>query len=169
MAEQNPRVFRGADGNYYTQSLFLEASYETPERALYTTKRQDYEYNGILYLSFPRLYLEIADPTEYQVAERLFDGWPHWQRIWNNSRLTPMVMALREELEIKLRSEGVRKMIESAKTGKSDIAAKWLSDKGWENPGKGRPTNAKIKAEAKKLQAIKDEIGKDADRLRNLS
>lgn len=166
MAEQRTPVFRAPDGNYYTQSLFLELSYDDPSVALYTLKRRDYEYNGVLYLSLPRLYLEIADPTEYEVATRLFDGWPHWQRVANNARITPTVLALQEELEIKLRSEGVRKMIKHASSG-SEAASKWLSDKGWQNNGRGRPSNEKIKKEAKKLDAVRTAVQEDLDRLRN--
>lgn len=165
----SPAIFRSDDGQFYTQSLFLETSYEDLSNVVYTLKRRDYEHKGQVYLSFPRLYMEIADPTEYEVATRLFDGWAHWQRIQGNSRIMPTIQALRDELEVKLRSEGVRKMIKLATSFKgSEKAAQWLADRGWEPKGMGRPSKDKIAREAKKLQRISDAVQEDADRIKNL-
>lgn len=162
----SPAVFRSSDGQYFTQSLFLETSYEDLSNVVYTLKRQDYEHKGVTYLSFPRLYLEIADPTEYEVANVLFDGWPHWQRIQGNGRIMPTIEGLRAELEVKLRSEGVRRMIAGVRAGKpSEKAAMWLADKGWAPKDIGRPSKVKIAAEAKKLQQVQDQVQKDLDRL----
>jgi hypothetical protein len=47
----------------------------------------------------------------------------------------------------------------------SENAAKWLADKGWEKSSIGRPSKEKINKEARKLQAIKDEVSKDSERL----
>lgn len=162
--------YKTDDGQYYTQSLFLETSYEDLSHVLYTLKRADYMHKGVLYRSFPRLYLEIADPTEYQVATTLFDGWPHWLRLQGNSRIFPTIQSLRDELEVKLRSEGVRKLITMAGGARSsETAAKWLADKGWEKKEMGRPTKEKVQREAKKLQGIKEEIERDASRITGLN
>jgi hypothetical protein len=158
--------YKTEDGQYYTQGLFLETSYEDLSRVLYTLKRADHMHKGVLYRSFPRLYLEIADPTEYQVATTLFDGWPHWVRLQGNSRIFPTIQALRDELEVKLRSDGIRRLISMKQ---SESAAKWLADKGWEKREMGRPTKEKVQKEAKKLQGIKEEIERDATRITGLS
>ena len=163
------REFRSEEGQWYTQSLFLETSYEDTSRVLYTLKLRPFEYKGVTYPSFHQTYLDIADPTEYSQACLMFGGWAHWQKILQSSRLMPYIQAARDELEIKLRSEGIRKMVALAKGDKaSENAAKWLADKGWEPKGMGRPTKEKIAREAKKMQRIQSEVMEDAERLRNL-
>lgn len=162
----NDRVFRSDDGQYLTQSLFLECSYEDTSKVLYTLKNRDYEYKGIKYPSLHRLYMEIGDPTEYQVATTLFEGWAHWQKILGSPRIMPAIQAARDELEVKLRSQGIKKMMQLANGERaSETAAKWLSDKGWEKSGMGRPTREKVAREAKKLAQIQSEVMDDAKRL----
>ncbi len=160
------RVFRSDDGQFLTQSLFLECSYDDTSKVLYTLKNRDHEHKGIKYPSFHRLYMEIGDPTEYAVATTLFDGWSHWQKILCSGRIMPYIQAARDELEVKLRSQGIKKMMQLANGERaSETAAKWLSDKGWEKNGMGRPTREKVSREAKKLAQIQSEVMDDAKRL----
>ena len=165
MSPDKPRVFKSPEGQYYTQALFLETSYDDTSLVLYTLKNEDYTYNGVTYPSFPRLYLEIADPTEYKVSQLLFGGWPHWQRVTGSGKLSSVIEALREELEVKLRSQGVQRMISAA--GKSEKAAAWLADRGWIQSTKGRPTKEAIQREARKISKVKDVIALDAERMKD--
>jgi hypothetical protein len=62
------------------------------------------------------------------------------------------IAAWREELEVKLRSQGVRGvMLEAYSEGKGSLqAAKWLADKGWtEKRTAGRPSNEELAGERK--------------------
>lgn len=149
-------------GRHLTQSLFLELGYR-PE-AIYTLKDEDYEYEGKYLYSIKRLYLDIADPTEYAFANQCFSGWTQWQRIAANKQLSKSIEQWRTELEIKIRSEGVRSAKAQARKG-SWQATKWLSEKGWDARGAGRPTKEDVEHERKVQAAISNEFEEDANRL----
>lgn len=149
-------------GKPITQSLFLELAYT--ENSMYTLKEHDYMYKGKLYPSLKRLFLETEDPTEYQFATKYLLGWRHWIRICENKQLKPHVAEWRDELEVKLRSQGVVLAIQNAKKGGYQ-ASKWLADRGWDTKGAGRPSKADIDKEKKIQAAIDNEYGADVFRL----
>ncbi len=148
-----------------TQALFLEAVYK--DCAVYTLKDRDYEYEGRLLPSIRRLYLEIADPTEYEFANTCFIGWKHWLRIQENKFLSTHIAEWREELEYKLRSKAAKQMFDAA-TGGNYQAIKWLADKGWKTgKGAGRPTKEDVAQEKAFAARISEEYSGDVVRLAN--
>lgn len=152
-------------GRPLTQSLFLEIGYS--DAAIYTLKDVDHEYEGKIYPSMKRLYLEVADPTEYKFATTYLANWPQWMKISKNGAIKNHVEAWRMELEIKLRSEGVLAVRRHSQSNQPTAwsASKWLADKGWENRSAGRPSNAEVERELKVQAAIEDEFTKDHARL----
>jgi len=70
-------------GRPLTQSLFLEIGYNV-EFAVYTLKEFDYEYDGRLYPSLKRLYLQHEDPVEYSFVDTYLYNWDQWQRLCAN-------------------------------------------------------------------------------------
>lgn len=156
-------------GNFYTQGLFLELSYNDLRHAVYTLKDFDYEFKGKTYISIKRLYLETADPTEYEFAKKCFEGWSHWRRICSTTTsLHPYIEEWREELEIKLRSDGIKGVISEVKSqGKGALqASKWLADKGWaDKRPAGRPSKQEVERERKQQARIKDQVGSDLERI----
>lgn len=154
--------FKDSMGKYITQALFLEYGYDT-EKAVYSFKDTDYEYKGVLYPSARRLYLETGDPTEYEFAIRYFWGWEQWKQITANQALRQEILKWREELEIKLRSQGVRNLLSSGLT--NTTAAAWAADGKWRDRPTGRPNKrAAIKEKATRKQAL-NEAENDAHRL----
>lgn len=151
-------------GRPITQSLFLEIGYT--DAAVYTLKDNDFEYNGKLLPSIKRLYLEIADPTEYEFATACFIGWGHWQRICENKAIRRHIEEWRVELEVKLRSRGVKAAIFAANGGNYQ-AAKWLADRGWDTRGPGRPSKSDVERETKIQAAMSDEFSADIIRMRS--
>lgn len=149
-------TLRDTKGRPLTQSLFLELGYNT-QYAVYTLKDEDYNYEGKLYPSLKRLYLEMEDVVEYDFATKYLLGWSHWKRLEENKLLTPHIDVWREELELKLRSQAVRDIIDMTADEKSFQAAKWIADKGWNKLGKGRPRTA----EALKQEALLNSIEGD--------
>lgn len=149
-----------------TQSLFLEVGYDR-DFALYTLKEVDHEFEGKVYPSIKRLYLEMEDPTEYEFANEYFLGWKHWMRICDNRILRTHILEWREELEIKLRSRAVKAMIKSADDGNYQ-ASKWLVDRGWNTRGAGRPSKSELEAEKKIAATINSEYGADIIRLKGM-
>lgn len=149
-------------GRFRTQSLFLELGYS--DEALFTLKDQDHQWNGKDYPSLKRLYLEMADPTEYAFATEYLLGWRHWQRLCENKVLGRQIEEWRDELEVKLRSKAIRDAIDAAKTGNFQ-AAKWVADRGWDTKGRGRPSKAEVERETKIQSRIADEYNGDVVRL----
>lgn len=151
-------------GRPITQSLFLEVNYT--DSAIYTLKEDHFEYEGKFLPSLKKIYLEVADPTEYEFATRYLLGWKHWMRICDNKLIRKHIDEWRFELEYKLRSQGVKAAISQATTG-SFQAAKWLADRGWESRGAGRPTKADVDREKKIQTSISEEYSGDIVRLAN--
>lgn len=149
-------------GKPLTQSLFLEVAYS--DKAVYTLKGDHCEYEGKMFPSLKRLYIEMEDPTEYEFATEYLLGYKHWKRICENKLILRHIEEWREELEVKLRSRAVKHMLLAAKEGNYQ-AAKWFADRGWSNKGAGRPTKADIDREKKFQARVDSEYGSDVIRL----
>ena len=158
-------VFKDAMGRWRTQSLFIETSYSkdyltegyTP---LFSLK--DYDHQGKP--SLKRLYLETADPTEYRFAVSHLGGWAHWLTLCELKWFQPYVDEWRMELEVKLRSDALIRVIEDSHSDSrsSTQSAKYLADGGYKEKAKrGRPT----KQDQAREKAIKDRLSKDAERI----
>ena len=151
-------------GNWYTQALFYELTYTRPENAMYTLKDNaiDIKVNGEVRTlpSIKQAFLECEDPTEYTFATTYLGGWSHWKRLCEKTKLLhPYIEEWREELEVKLRSEGIRQVAEHAKSDKGFQASKWLAEKGWDEKKRGRPSKEEKERELK----IQTKIGKEVD------
>ena len=151
-------------GRYLTQSLFLELGYNT-DKAIYTLDGEDKMYNGTLYPSLKKRYIEFADPVEYNFAKEYLYDWDHWQRIVNNKVIREHVNVWREELELSLVSEGVLTLIDLAANDKSYQAGKWLAERGWDKKTKGRPSKEDIDAEIKRKADKQEEYEADFELL----
>lgn len=159
-------AFKDDQGAYLTQSLFLEVGYNK-DRAIYTFNDEDKEYKGKVFKSLRKLYLETEDPTEYVFATRYLHGWDHWQRIVNNDILLERIEKWREELEVKLRSKGVRAML--ALTDSNATAAKWAVDGLWRTKaGSGRKTAAQKRKEERVQQRVQADTSDDVSRVTSI-
>lgn len=152
--------FKDERGKYITQGLFLEDRYNT-ELAYFTFDGEDKEYKGQKFLSLKRLYLEHSDPVEYDFANTYLYDWGHWQRMCNNSLISKHIEVWREELRLKLMSDGVALLISMAEEGKSYQAAKYLTDNGWDKGEVGRPTKEAVQGELKRRADEAEEFGSD--------
>ena len=157
--------FKDSMGRPLTQGLFLEIGYNT-EFAIYTLKEEDFEYEGKVYPSLKRLYLEMSDPIEYDFATTHLGSWEQWQRISNNKVLKKHVDSWRKELELKIRSQAVAEVIKFSRTDKGFQAAKWLADKGFDKRV-GRPSKEAIEEEKRFQARIHEEYDDVIVRLEN--
>jgi len=107
----------------------------------------------------------MEDLLEYEFSYEYLLGWNHWQRICNNKLFTEKIAEWRRELELKIRSQAVRDIIDMTAEERSFQAAKWLADKGWDKKGAGRPTKEAVDAERRMQAELKDEYGADVKRL----
>ena len=156
--------FKDSGGRPITQALFLEIGYT--DNAFYTLKDDDYKYKGSIYPSLKRLYLEHEDVTEYDFATTYLLGWSHWQRMCNNKQIRKHIDEWRYELELKLRSAGLRAIIDSALDEEGGFQAqKYLADKGWEKAGAGRPKKDTSAADKALQEQLEEEFSADIVRL----
>lgn len=155
---------RDDQGRPLTQSLFLEIGYDT-DRAIYTLKDDDYNYKGTTYPSLKRLYLEMEDVIEYDFAKEYLLGWQHWQRLNRNKTLSKYFQEWREELELAIRSQQVRTIIDMTATEGSFQASKWLADRGWDKKAVGRPSKTDKLREERIKSKIDEEFSADVVRL----
>ena len=122
--------FSTGNNIHYTNALFKEENNTDPSLALYTTATDDLVVGDRTYISIRKAYLSLEDPTEYEIASRYFDSWTHWKKVRESSKMKPHVDEWREELEVKLRSKGVKGVHDKALDGDYQ-ASKWLAEKGW--------------------------------------
>ena len=143
-------------GRPLTQSLFLEFGYNT-QYAIFTLNDEDKIYQDKTYPSLKKMYLDIADPTEYQFAKQCLINWRHWVRLCENKLFKPYLEEWRTELEVQLRSEGILAVFDQAENNFQ--AARWLADKGWDKKAVGRPS----KADKEREKSIRDRVGETLD------
>ena len=158
------RDLKDGRGHPLTQSLFLEFGYKT-EFAVFTTQDENYEYKGKTYISLKALYLAHEDVVEYDFATTYLLGWTHWKRLCANKLFKDMVEDWRFELELKMRSQAVRDIVEFSAGDKGFQAAKWLANKGWDTRGAGRPTKEEKERELAIQGKIDEEYSSDISRL----
>ncbi len=142
-----------------TTALFRETGYGKG-KDIFTLEDEDFIQQGKTFYSLKKRYLECRDPHEYTFAVKWIGSWKHWLRIKESERLRPHVEEWADELEVKLRSEGLAKIMKED----SYNANKYIADKGW-NKVAGRPTKEAVAGERKKQAAIRGEVSDDADRL----
>lgn len=167
--EEHPYIvdkskLKDAGGRYLTQSLFLEFQYNT-QYAIYTLDDQDKVYEDKTYPSLKRLYLETMDPTGYEFANRYLCNYEQWMRICANKQLYAEIEQWEMELEVKIRSIGVRRVLAMGIDNFS--AAKWAVDGHW-NVKRGRPSKQEQERDKKVRQLVADETQEESTRIAHL-
>lgn len=153
------------------QGLFYETTLPSNrENVIYTLKDRDHEGLPSLY----RLYMESNDPTEWRFANSYLESWEHWERLTKTNWFKPYVERWRKELEIRMKSESLARIMSEAKTGSKDAfqANKYLLEKGWEPKDKserGRPSKKEINEKAKEIVYESRMIEDDFSRLKRIN
>jgi hypothetical protein len=149
-------------GRGLTQGLFLEFSYDA-NMSVFTVEDEDKEYKGKIYPSLKKLFLASDDPVEYDFAITHLLGWNHWKKMLGNKWCLEHISEWREELELKLASEGFKLILENSEDNYQ--AQKFLAEKGWKKKGVGRPTKSRDDIETEKQ--IRDDYSADVVRMEN--
>ena len=105
-----------------------------------------------------QLYLASEDPTGYDFATTCLGGWQHWLAIKESSTLEGIIAGWEEELEVKLRSKGLKQIALLAKCNKGYQAAKFMAEGSWKPKELGRPTKEKIQRESRIKSKMYDEF-----------
>lgn len=153
----------------YTNALFKELNINEPEIAIYTLAADDIVDGDKTYISIRKQYLLLEDPTEYEIASRYFDSWTHWKKVRESSKIKPHIEEWREELEVKLRSKGVKGVYEKALDGDYQ-ASKWLAERGFSDKKparRGKPTKAEVIGEARKEAKVVGIVDAHYERMKN--
>jgi hypothetical protein len=153
---------RNERGALYTVGLFRETS-STPDSAVFTLGSTDHGSQPSLYL----LYRSFDDPTEYEFAMTIFGEWRAWNTISNNPKIKPFVDSWREELEMKLRSEGIVKLREQAQSGNS-TAARWLGEAGWRPKTRGPKPQKEVQRQERVQAGVKEHVEKHYHKLQRV-
>lgn len=113
-------------GRYMTQSLFSEF-----KRGPGVYNLTDFDSESSL--SMKKIYLDIADVTEYKAAVALLGSWEHWSKLCEATWFIPYINSWRDELELKIKSEAIQNLRLTSKEegGKGANAARWLAEGKW--------------------------------------
>ena len=83
--------------------------------------------------------------------------------------MAPHISEWREELELKLRSQAVRDIMDMSAEGSSYQASKWLADKGWAKNPVGRPNKAEKARQTRLDNKLNDEFSDEVKRMSKYS
>ena len=153
--DANRSRVRDANGRMLTVGLFKELA------------RPDVASTPIFSLDdWRRTYVRVCDPTEYETAMVLIGNWEHWLAIRSNRKLAAIMDEWRQEVEIKLRSRGVRDLISLAgsKNPGASGAAKFLAEGGFVEDKRLNTKEGKAREEEIRQQ-VKDRTAQDVERL----
>ena len=116
-----------------------------------------------------RVFVDIADPTEYEAALQLAGSWAEWQRMkkeWPEFRDKILIDWL-AEVEVKLRSEAIRQVCIHSRADSGAAAAKWVAEGKYKPRRAGNPSKAEVQKQAKIQARIDDEVQDDIARVLN--
>lgn len=148
-------------GKYLLSHLIYErcaTTNTTFEQAIYT-----FEMEREGYISLKGLYLEVADPTEYEFAQTCFYNYEHFQQLMELKYFRDFIDDCRNELELKLRSQAVLKIKHEAEKGNGAgaiTASKYIIERGWIQNKKDRHVLKRRFEQDKKIDAI---VSKDLE------
>lgn len=163
-------------GRYRTQSLFWEFAFlnqdrENPLDPIFTLKDYDLVKEGIIYPSLKLIYMSYdhIPGFEYDFAMDVFNSWDHWCKLASdnaNKNIKEAVASWREELDIRIKAQAIKAMIQSSRIddSKGFNAAKYLADKGY-SPVRGRPSKEELERHKKVEAGVNRELEADMERL----
>ena len=100
-------------------------------------------------------FVALDDPTGYLWAVKYLGDYNHWKELMKAKWFRDAYIQWREELELKLQTQGLLVMKELAENGNPQ-AAKFLANKEWNKntSGRGRPSKVEIQG------ALREEVRK---------
>lgn len=158
--------FRSTMGVWLTRQLFIETADTNRNYCIFTLRPIDHEIDGKVYPSLRRVYLEEGDESEYLFSNKYFGGWFHWQKLLNTPWFPEYIEPIRHELKTKLTSEALARIKSRAEQGDYQANKYLLERERLSQREVGRPSNEKIKSEARKISAEQKIFNDDIDRLK---
>lgn len=165
---RSPSKYLSTTGQRLVRQLFIEnRNIGENDLAVYTMHREDEMYEGKIYLSLYKLYVETKDITEARFVTKYLYDWEQWNSLASSATYKDEIARWRVELKALVLGELIDTLIKDAHSDSksSKGSAKFLVDKLSKN-SKGRPTTAVIPTSEEKTTTIISEIAKDKLRLR---
>jgi hypothetical protein len=138
-------MFKDKVNRWLTTGLFKETAVGNKDFAIMTLEEGR------------QRFVDLADMTGYKFSQKYLGGYSHWKAL-EASSFAPHIEDWREELEVKIRCEGLERISQEASEGHYQ-ANKFLVDRGWDTRSAGRPTKLevekKVKRDAKVVEAAK--------------
>jgi hypothetical protein len=109
-----------------------------------------------------KAYIQLEDPSEYYYALQYFNSYTNWLKYVDAHK--DEVDLWRKELEAKIKSDAIGRIIEASKGDSRDAlgANKFLLDLPWkETNGKGRPSKQDILTETKRIVDYNKQLEND--------
>lgn len=159
-------MFKDSVGRWLTKALFYEANNYRIEDALFTVGDEDITVKGKNLISLRKRFVEADDPTGYTIATEFLGGYAHWEALLKSSIKTE-IEKWQTELDVKLRSIGLKNTIALARNGNFN-AAKFLAEKGWDKRTAGRPTKAEIEGRLKQDAELHLTFDEDLKRMEGI-
>ena len=171
MKKWHPRM-RDERNLMLTTALFWEVrrdrSDDPNHDPIFTLKPHDHVVGGVTFVSLKRIYMSYDHIPEYEYdfAMDVFNSWEHWLKLCKSS-IRQEFKAWREELDITLKAEAISAMLKASRTddAKGVAAAKYIADKGYSGPKRGRPGKEEVARELKNQASVRDDLMADMDRL----
>ena len=164
MARGKKSIYTDTMGRFMTRSLFVETILkEQSDKGI----KPMYSLTGVSgYTDVHQLYLESGDPTGYTFAIEAFDSWDHFMHLSSLQWFRKHLASWESELEIKMRSEGIKQLMKTATSegSRGTTAAKYIADAGWKTK-RGRPSKEDVDREQIQQARIKEDLGDDAKRM----
>lgn len=166
--------FKGANGQYFTQTLFqetwvclpLDGRAQPPVFSLHEDKE------GCI--NARKTFVALQDPTGYEWAMQYLDGsYPHFQRLLRCTWFREAYESWLEELRMKMRVKALKTIREIASgevegTPQATIlaAARYVAEAGWEKrETRGRPSKEELKGELRNQANILSQEREDMERI----
>ena len=170
--------FRHPDTNVrFTSQLFwdrqqLMLTAQKTREPLYTLH---HDKPGLI--NFRRVYVELADPTGYKIANKLLEDYSHWQMLMKQPWFREAKELWDQELDAKLKSEGLEAIrmfadgIEGVAPAVQLTAARYLADSAHRKTKaapRGRPSKEEVSGELKREATESSDMAADLARIRSI-
>lgn len=158
----------------HTHGLFLETSLSGNgdlSNVRWTIQDQDKVWEGKTYVSLYRLYMETADPTEWEFVQQHYGSWEHWELLCSRGWFKETIKRWRKELELKLKAQALRRiqsLVLHPDAKLSFQVNKYLVQHGYTvegQPKRGRPSKEEIKRAAAEQADLEKDILSDLERI----
>lgn len=111
-----------------------------------------------------KLFIATKDPTGITFADEYLGGYEHWKALLNCRSLELEMASWKEEMEVRLRSEGLKNIHAMAK--ESFQASKLIMEGKWDDRKAGRPSKAEVEKNIRVESKMKQEFNKDIARIK---